>query len=231
MRRSILLVMLPLLLLMPSRSAHASGFWDWMQEFSGPGPFVGKGHHPPILVNLCPAEYRVVASPADGPRCLYFDLRRLESDANDNFPVPVSLTLADVGFTTKAQVGPFRDSVEVGIGVGLLHATSGTRGTLGGKTMNKFTFTVPRVTVKPLIAIVEIADRSDRNNGLARRLLSVPKAFLGASVVAGTMNSEQLGVPDSVHHFSNSWEVVLSRGIFFDFGELFNTGSKRFVPW
>ena len=231
MRRSILLVMLPLLLLVPSRSARASGFWDWMQEWSGPGPFAGKGHHPPILVNLCPEEYRAVGSRADSPSCLYFDVRRLESEANDNFPVPVSLTLVDVGFTTKAHVGPLRDSVEVGFGVGLLHATSGTRGTLGGKTMNKFTFTVPRVTVKPLIAIVEIADRSDRNNGLARRLLSVPKAFLGASVVAGTMNSEQLGVPDSVHHFSNSWEVVLSRGIFFDFGELFNTGSKRFVPW
>ena len=230
-RRSILFMMLTLLVLVPSRSARASGFWDWMQEFSGPGPFVGKGHHPPILVNLCPAEYRAVGSRANSPSCLYFDLRRLESEENDNFPVPVSLTLVDVGFTTKAHVGPLRDSVEVGIGVGLLHATSGTRGTLGGKTMNKFTFTVPRVTVKPLIAIVEIADRSDRNNGTARKLLSIPKAFLGAGVVAGTMSSEQLGVPDSVRPYSNSWEVVLSRGIFFDFGELITTGSRRLVPW
>ncbi|MEQ1912598.1 MAG: hypothetical protein ABMA15_27510 [Vicinamibacterales bacterium] len=232
MRRSILLVILPLLLLVPSRSAQASGFWDWMQEWSGPGPFVGKGHHPPILVNLCPEEYRAVGSPADSRSCLYFDLRRLETDANDNFPVPVSVTLVDVGVTTKAHVWRLRDSVEVGYGVGLMRATSGELGTLGGKTMTKFTFTVPRVTVKPLIAIVEIADRDQQQGrSTARKLLSVPKAFLGASVIAGTMNSEQLGVPDGVHHFSNSWEVVLSRGIFFDFGELFTIGSKRLVPW
>ena len=232
MRRSILLVILPLLLLVPSRSARASGFWDWMQEWSGPGPFSGKGH-PPILVNLCPAEYRAVRSAPDSPSCLFFDVRRLDADANDNFPVPVSVTLFDVGVTTKAHVWRLQDSVEVGYGVGLMHATSGTRGTLGGKTMNKFTFTVPRVMVKPLIAIVEVADRHNQNNqnSTARKLLSIPKAFLSANVVAGTMNAEQLGVPDSVRHYSNSWEVVLSRGIFFDFGELFTTGSKRLVPW
>ena len=231
MRRSILLVMLPLLLLVPSRSAHASGFWDWMQEWSGPGPFVGKGHHPPVLVNLCPAEYRAVGSRADSPSCLYFDVRWLETEANDNFPVPVSVTLFDVGVTTKAHVWRFQDAVEVGYGVGLLHATSGTSGTLGGRTMNKFTFTVPRVSVKPLITIVEIADRDNQSRTTARKLLSIPKAFLSVNVVAGTMDSEQLGVPDSVRHYSNSWEVLLSRGIFFDFGELITTGSKRLVPW
>ena len=182
-------------------------------------------------MNLCPEKYRTVGSPAASPSCLYFDVRSLESEKNDNFPVPVSVTLFDVGVTTKAHVWRLRDSVEVSYGVGLLHATSGTRDTLGGKTMNKFTLTVPRVMVKPLIAIVEVADRGNQSRNTARKLLSVPKAFLGASVIAGTMNSEQLGVPDGVHHFSNSWEVVLSRGIFFDFGELITTGLRRLVPW
>ena len=231
MRRSILLVMLTLLLIMPSRSARASGFWDWMQEWSGPGPFVGKGHRPPVLVNLCSDAYREVSSAADSPSCLYFDVRWLETEANDNFPVPVSVTLFDVGVTTKAQVWRLHDAVEVGYGVGWLHAKSGTRGTLGGKSMNKLTFTLPRVTVKPLVAVIEIVDKRPPSAGTARKLLSVPKAFLGVNLVAGTMNSEQLGVPDSVHHYSNSWEVLLSRGIFFDFGELISTRSRRLVPW
>ena len=60
----------------------------------------------------------------------------------------------------------------------------------------------------------------------ARKLLSVPKAFLSASVVSGTMSSEQLGIPDTLRPYSNSWEVVLSRGIFFDFGNVFDTNCK-----
>ena len=79
-RRSFFLVLLPLLLLVPSRTAQASGFWDWMQEWSGPGPFVGKGHHPPVLVNLCSDAYREVGSRADSPSCLYFDVRWLEME-------------------------------------------------------------------------------------------------------------------------------------------------------
>ena len=107
--------------------------------------------------------------------------------------MPVSVTLFDVGVTTKAHIWRLQDSVEVGYGVGLMHATSGTRGTLGGKTMNKFTFTVPRVMVKPLVAIVDLARSRYAVSGLGVVALS---SALGALEISKRPRRRGAGDPD-----------------------------------
>jgi hypothetical protein len=228
-KRTLLPLLLLGLLLIPSRPASASGFWDWMQEWSGPGAFGGL--QPMLMVNLCPREY-YERDVGEAPSCIFVDMRRLRAEQSDNFPVRVTVRMFDVGVTTKMRISKLRQSLEIGYGFGFLSAEAAQVGSLGGKTMNKITITAPRASLKPLLAIAELADVEGLNGrSFKRRLLSVPKVHLGATIVLGTMDSPQLGVPLNVNDFSNSNEIVLSRGIMLDFGELLPGLSNRLLSW
>ena len=48
-----------------------------------------------------------------------------------------------------------------------------------------------------------------------RNVLSVFKGTCRGNLVIGHMQSEDFGVPSSVHQFSEGWEYILSRGMFF----------------
>src|SRR6185295_9519946 len=99
------------------RPAQAWALWDWMQEWSGPGPFTGD--HPMVLYCSRP---RLLPPGDPRPPCWFVDVRQLVADENDNFPVKVSVKFFDVGRSWPVQVGPLRESVEAGIGVGLMVA-------------------------------------------------------------------------------------------------------------
>ena len=230
MKRAVIVGILVWAAMLGSARPAAAGLWDWMQEWSGPGPFTSKTK-PPIMVNFCPDDYRIAEpSPSKTPKCLYFDVRYLDAEANDNFPVKVSVTMVDVGITNKLRVWRLRDSVELGYGLGFLHASSdagvasGSGVPIGNGSLTRLTVTMPRLLVKPLLIVPEVLGHSDfsANHPGWRSVLSIPKGYVSGTLVVGRMDGNDLGVPTEVRQYSENLEYLLSRGVFLDFGELFH---------
>jgi hypothetical protein len=202
--------------------------WDWMQEWSGPGPFTHAHNFPLPMFTICQKDYRElsirqqVAQKKETPFCLFVDIRRLvaQKDAT-RFPVRVSATFVDVGITNKAELWRFHDSLELGLGIGFMHASADRDGDVGGKSINRITATGPRVVAKPLLAFAELIKRSPKSNhNIWFRILSAPKAHLGATVVFA-MSADRLGVYDEAYKFGGPLEYLVTRGIMVDIGELF----------
>ena len=206
-------------LLLPPRAVQAAGLWDWMQEWSGPGPFKFDGNAGPLFVHVCaPHEF-----PQRGAlRCFFYDHRTFAAVENDNFPVGVKVDMNDVGVTTAAVIGRLHDSVHVGFGIGVMTTTSefGTSATgaaIGGETFNRMTLTLPRVMLKPGLAVAELIVNTGGGDGTGdlkywRNVLSVFKVHVGGNLVIGHMQSEDFGVPSSVHQFSEGWEYIRREG-------------------
>jgi hypothetical protein len=82
-----LVVLLGVITLWPSASYAASGFWAWLEELSGPGPFHGWGVSGPVF---CTRDGHVVTCRSRGPseypkRLIFVSVGRLGSDDNVRF--------------------------------------------------------------------------------------------------------------------------------------------------
>ena len=128
MRRNVPLVSLVLILIMGFPRPAKANLWDWVQEYSGPGPF--HGHYYNSMSALCPgkitgadnSEKRVLNTPYRPDRdntCIYFDYRNFNNEDDDNFPASVSTKFYEVGVSARVH-----RAVEIGFGLGAVHLAS-----------------------------------------------------------------------------------------------------------
>jgi hypothetical protein len=102
MTRGSLVVALMFVTLLGLPSQADANLWDWIQEFSGPGPAHGRGS---LLSTLCFGEGGHIRSrttvTASGSvikvPCVFVDVRRFENEDDDNFPSKVRTTAYDFG--------------------------------------------------------------------------------------------------------------------------------------
>jgi hypothetical protein len=201
-------------LLVMARSADAH-IWDWMQEWSGPGPF--DGVHPVVQVDC------LLSGTPQRETCFFIDYRHLETvkdpskSTYDNFPIKVDLKIVDVGLTHAIKIGRLDESIRAGAGVGFLIATGDKD--QGGKRMIRPTIVFPRFMVQPAMAIAELLDKTPAG-GWQKRALKIVKFHVGGELLVGPLNAESLGVSPSLSTFDRHAEYVLSKGMVIDLGEL-----------
>ncbi len=187
--------------------------WDWLERWSGPGPFWGTN----LIVTVCPSYTRPTTTRGgDGsiswlgtradtnPKkpCLYVDTRELAAHQNDNFPA-VTASWVESGATF--QLKPW---LEIGTGIGFVHVVAGRKDPAQDDlfTKNVFIVTVPRITVKPL----RIWWPNSKWSGIV-------KPYYKNSILTGELKGSDFGVHNDYH--ANN-ERVSSLGILVDLGEL-----------
>lgn len=215
-RWSLIVTVLISLFLVP-QPARAWDWWDWAQEFSGPGPFHYGGN---IMAEVCP---RIVQkADGDGPRvdwqqpfseakkCYFLDIRSFVPDERDNFgATDLRVTFYESGPSMRVL-----DVLDIGYGVGLMHASSKNGGS------NKFVLTFPRIVFKPIVFAG--TDGYWRKHPTGKKWAGVVKYYLRGNIVTGELTGKDFGLTeaDAQFNFRVSHDYVLSAGFLFDFTEL-----------
>jgi hypothetical protein len=210
--------------LMAAAQPAEAHMWDWLQEWSGPGPF--SSNQPMLMGSLCSPNYVVTAASVDAPSCPFVDYRDLKTEANDNFPIEVRVRFLDVGVKRKLAAWRLKESIEGGVAVGLMVASGDEDA--GGKSAVRFTVTAPRVVVMPVLLVNELFDgRIFGSRAHEKSWLRILKLHLGGTVIVGPLDAEALGVDRTRSAYSRNSEYVLSRGFVLDFGELIESFRSR----
>jgi serine/threonine protein kinase len=207
-----------------SVSPAQADFWDWLQEFSGPGPF-GTGK---TLNTMLPCPERL-GTPSedlwifDASRpltCFYIDHRSFDnSHQPDNFGTgKVSLHIFDFGVTRRIH-----PAVDVGFGMGLMTIDSNEH------QDHKWLMTAPRVVFTPAMLFKSYdfwnQRQSSRNVERVKKALKSVKYYGKLNVIVGEMDGADFGVsPDA---FQTNWERVWSAGFIFDANEII----RLFKEW
>ena len=216
MRKTLTLGVLVFSLMTVARPAEAH-IWDFLQEWSGPGPF--SSNQPMALLSACNDDYFAAARGQGSLSCPFFDYRDLRTEANDNFPIGVRVRFLDFGVKQKLRVWKLQESIEGGVAVGLMLA-SGDKDA-GGKDAVRFTVTAPRLVVMPMLLVTELFGRSNFVTQAHQKwYLRIFKMHLGGTVIVGPLDAEALGVDRTRSDYSRNSEYVLSRGFVVDLGEL-----------
>jgi len=210
-----------LVLFLGCRSAHAAGWWDYLEALSGPGPFKG---YTDIFANLyCVGQEEArkaqgvdiakVGGLKDGlfgrvtngsitsgqtEPCIYFDITSLQAEADDRFPI-VDATFYEFGLEYRVL-----RTVDFGFGAGALH--------LNAKPINQeavssnvLMLTPIRVTIMPLWAIDSLRKHP---------WTSILKVYFRQSFLVNNLDGTNFGVPASVFH--ERGEFVRSVGVIID---------------
>jgi hypothetical protein len=213
----------------------AAGFWAWLEQFSGPGPFTtGK---PPVLLTYCFQKVpkagtadgastprtafvpSAVATATDrGPfRCIYFDHASFTapaepaSEGGRGFP-EIQAAMSDYGGTVRLV-----DGLDVGAGMGRISFT------VGEQSFSRFTVTPIRVVTRPFL----LAIPDTRLKGYARQAFGAFNIYFKETFVEGELTGKQFGVENST--YKTSGELVRSWGILFDLTALLPPQWK--IPW
>jgi hypothetical protein len=223
-----------LVLLLGCRSAHAAGWWDYLEALSGPGPFKGYGWF--TLDVFCGGQTRdYAAGEAVGDKldrlvpnlsalppgilgrtrpatrgnehdqpCLYIDITHLTSDANRRFPFPVEATFRESGFSFRLLA-----PLELGAGLGglSLHTNAADDVKLDKSV---FMLTPLRVKIFPLYAFRQLE---------GRKWPGLIQVYFRESLLVGHLDGRDFGVSEDV--FAEDSEFVRSFGVRIDIGKLF----------
>lgn len=187
------LALVALLVVLSAQAAHA-GPIDWLEQWSGPGPYSSKVF---LAATICPPQY---SSANWFVPCFYVEHHRFRSVKDDNFPA-TKADLSDFGVAFKV-----RPQIEVGAGAGLIDFSTPQKSTA------KFTVTFARVTVQPLRFIRPLSGRNT-----ASRAAGILKVYLRETVLPGKLTAADFGINSS---FSVENDKVTSLGLLLDFGEL-----------
>ena len=136
----------------------AAGFWDWLEEFSGPGPFTGFT----LLGTECWKDKVLQHSPiasegveANAPiptlRCLFLDLSRFHADQDPDQGYPaLSVWLTDFGGSLRIA-----DGLDIGAGIGVM--------AFGGDTVPdaKLVLSPIRIVARPIVLATPRSSRRD----------------------------------------------------------------------
>jgi len=209
-------------LLLAPQPARAWDWWDWAQEFSGPGPFTTGSTLNTMLsclqtVHRSNTDDRVV----NPVWCTYFDHRSFDNTQQPDEPWgKVELDMYEMGVSKLFQNG----AVDLGFGAGIMDIKEGT---------HKWILTVPRVVISPAIlfskpgALHDLEGRDNRAKNAGKRLLKVVKFYAKLNVIVGELTTEDFGGDPSIK-FQTSGERIASAGFILDGIELYRAVRASF---
>lgn len=204
-----LVVLLAIICLWPSSAFAASGFWAWLEELSGPGPFRGWGARVPVL---CQKDNDVVSCweglDAAPNRRLLVSFARLGSGKNLRFKdLPdTPENRLEVHVTQLSGVYMFRvlKQVELGFGAGTM-VVSGEK----LQTQWRLALVPGSLSVRPLAFIPALKNT---------RWAHIPRGEAETSFVVPGFTASQMGVPASSFKVGPEFQTRLA--IVFDFTAL-----------
>ena len=232
MKRKLGLAVLVVVASLSSVRPVGAGIIDWMQEWSGPGPFNQRPFWRPLEVGnamytRCPKNFQIASVEAENRPCVFFDYRGLETPHdedpqtfNKNFPYRATAELVDVGLSWRV-----RRSIEFGLGAGVMFASANEQ------TVFRPTLMPSRLLIEPAALAREIfvglkGSGGPRNLSLRSTswsdkcpLWHVVKFYVTGNVILGPLSGESFGVSGT--NYDRRSEFVVSRGFIVDIGEFF----------
>lgn len=229
MRRAVTLLGLCLVVMTAFPRSADADIWDWLQEFSGPGPFHSGFNQ---MLDICPIKVPNKNDPAkrdlhwqstyDAGRrspCYFMDWRRfLNRDDgkpgigpnDDNFGAgPIELNMFEFGASMRLH-----QAFEVGFGAGLMHIEANGRGA------DKLVLTAPRFVMKPVL-IFRSEESWNSGSAWKRKWASVLKYYVRENIISPGVEGKDFGL-DPGHpnyDFNVRNDRVLSTGFILDFTE------------
>lgn len=199
-------------LLVCSRPAEAkAGWWDWLEDLSGPGPFTTRGNlMTTIICSDSDADTKVGSlfklsdptKPGTGS-CLYFDYRAFRAEADQRYN-KVDVSIAEFGPSVRLH-----PAVEVGAGVGFIHFSSTAPGAKA-VTATRFTISFPRLVFMPLQAIPSPRFQNDNRWGFL-------KLYWRETIITGELDQSNFAtIPGAAVSFRSKGERVKSMGFIID---------------
>jgi hypothetical protein len=195
-------------------AAGGDGWWGWLEEFSGPGPFKGPFFGSSLGENFCSNQNKFdLKSLRAGTQagrwvpCIWADQRffraRPSNEPGRVFP-EVQASLYDFGVSVS------HDYVfSIGAGAGFVRFSSTTPTEDLKKT--RFTVTPIRVTLSPWTMLSNLSKSSpDR----WKQALGAVKWYGKVICFPGELRGADFGVPNSTYR--NDGECNLSHGLQFD---------------
>jgi hypothetical protein len=245
MRRAISIVGLVLVTLLACPPPARADFWDWLQEFSGPGPFHAR--LPNLMFDICPQQTEVATTDRAGnqttktvrglrdfqdpvqsaddrangikrvPKCVFADFRFFQNRDDDNFGVP-GVKLDTYEFGASVRLHP---AISLGFGGGAMRVSNGDHTAWQG------VLTAPRVVLKPLL----IYGSSDfwRRNEKLHLILSTVKYYVKEDIVLGHLTGVDFGAPPNSPNakFDVQNDRVFSTGFIVDLTDVVIAAFQR----
>jgi hypothetical protein len=197
-----------------------ANLWDWLQEFSGPGPFHAR--RPNLIADFCGqpffsgpllTEYevtdptRLAQSTAKPVICLFADARFFANNEHDNFGVKdVKLDVYEFGASA-----PLHRAVSLGFGAGRMHISTPNH------DEGRWVLTTPRLVIKPVLLYGTNEFWATKSKWWYALAGSV-KFYLKADIVVGSITDADFGASSSV--LNQRHERLASAGFTFDAGPL-----------
>lgn len=214
MRRMLPIAALAVLVLTAFPQQAEADLWDWLQEWSGPGPFHTRGN---VMVDLCPGssfDKRRLTSDFDSRenvKCFFADTRLFVNDVPDNFGnLKVTVSIVEAGAAVRIH-----RSTEVGFGAGVLRFAS------RDEEHTRFVVTVPRLVIRPALLYGTPTFWQGQPRGV-RLLASVVKFYVKGNVIVGRMQGADFGLTSTEPNFDFDVDNdrVFSTGFIFDVSEI-----------
>ena len=211
MRWSRLAALVMLVTLWPSAAHAAQGWWAWLEELSGPGPFHGYVLAAPVL---CTRDGVVVPcwmkQSADGPeRLLVLSVGRLGSGDNVRFKdlpdTPDNRREVNVLQISGSYMFRLHPAIDVGFGAGTMRLSGE-----GFKPLWRFTLIPGTMSVRPLALIKQWQDN--------HRWAYIVRGEIETSFVTGGFNAADFG--SSTSTFRSGPEFLTRAAVVVDFGSL-----------
>jgi hypothetical protein len=193
-----------------------AGYWSWLEEFSGPGPFTSKT--PPLFATVCKTDrderswtLGVPGTREEGtPRvCVFADFQRMSAPGSRGFP-EVGLTWFDAGAAYPIANGLF----EIGAGLGTMRFTNDETG-----SATRVVATPIRFVSRPFHFIRHF----DPSNRRLARWSNVFKVYFKETAVLGELTAQDFGVTNPQNPafgFRTNGEMVRSYGLVIDLTEV-----------
>jgi hypothetical protein len=217
------------------RSARAD-IWDWLQEFSGPGPFHARG--PNLMFDVCPQtttsreaaslpflrDFEVSTEDAQRQerggqhvKCFFADFRFFQNRNDDNFGVDnVKLNVFEVGASARLH-----RAISIGFGAGAMQISTPDHSSWKG------VFTGPRVIVKPLL----LFGSNDfwANHEKVHLVLGSVKYYMKENIVLGHLRGKDFGLAEGAPNYSFDFtnDRVASTGFIIDATDLIVVTLRR----
>jgi hypothetical protein len=213
-RTRLSLLVITAVLLWPSPAHAAQGFWGWLEELSGPGPFTGWLFSTPVAcrqgdewVYCGPGKLRRDSKEIRRKIELKFGV--LSSDERQRFqdlPKDATGNVGSVYAVPVTVVYAFRlhRTIEAGPGVGFLRISGS-----GFKSLYRLTLSPVNATIRPLLA-----RESWENNRWAR----VVRFEFDTLLVTAGFDGADFG--NSETSFRSGREFLTKIGFVLDFGEV-----------
>ena len=248
MRRAFPVVGIFLLTLLACPPPARADFWDWLSEFSGPGPFHAR--LPNLMFDICPGDaqpfneqgrlldsgepspfLRDFDEPAAStlrsdngkgiarvPKCIYADLRFFENRPDDNFGVPG----VKVDFYQAGLSVRLHHAIGLGFGGGAMRVSSP-----GSPDAWQPMLTAPRVVIKPLL-IYGSAEYWRKHNRL-HLAFSTVKYYVKEDIILGHVTGQDFGAqpgsPNSSFDIQN--DRVFSTGFVVDISDALTLALRK----